>query len=100
MTQPTNGVTSVAADGLAVLYRPAPGFSGDDTFAYTAADPSGLEASATVAVRVVDGDEGLCGPPPECSGHGTCSARRHPQLHPLPPLPGQHGDFMCPAGRG
>ena len=83
MTQPAHGVTSVAADGLVVLYRPAPGFSGNDTFAYTAADPSGLEASAAVAVRVL---ASLCEPPPECSGHGTCGAGRLPPPPPPPPV--------------
>ncbi|MEQ8846575.1 beta-propeller domain-containing protein [Botrimarina sp.] len=36
VTQPENGTVSVSADGQRVLYTPEPGFTGTDTFTYTA----------------------------------------------------------------
>ncbi len=49
----TNGgqVTSGASDG-SFAYNPAPGFSGSDTFTYTATDSTGKTGSATVTLTV------------------------------------------------
>ena len=74
ITPALNGTASVAPDGLAVLYRPDSGFAGSDAFTYTVADPSGL--GATAAVAVVVGQDGQCGGMPVCSGHGRCELRR------------------------
>jgi hypothetical protein len=49
--QPGHG--SASTDGNSVTYSPTPGFSGSDSFSYTACDASGLcgEAQVTVEVR-------------------------------------------------
>lgn len=47
-------VISVATGGGAVNYKPAPGFSGQDTFTYTISDGRGGTAQATVTVTVSD----------------------------------------------
>lgn len=49
-SQPGNGTATVSGDG--VLYTPASGFVGTDTFTYTVADPDGLTATATVTITV------------------------------------------------
>lgn len=49
-TAPANG--TVTLSGTAVRYTPARGFSGTDTFSYTAGDGRGGLASATVTVSV------------------------------------------------
>jgi len=57
VTQPLNG-TVVINSGVTpntVTYTPAPNFSGSNTFTYTASDPGGLTATATVAVTVAAG---------------------------------------------
>ena len=51
VTAPANGTATVNADG-SVTYTPAAGFVGDDSFSYTAADPSGAETTADVTVTV------------------------------------------------
>jgi hypothetical protein len=51
-TPDQGGVVSVAADGLNVLYSPAPDFFGTETFSYTINDEGGLSAQATVTVTV------------------------------------------------
>jgi hypothetical protein len=50
VSAPVHGTAAVA--GTKVSYLPAAGFAGDDTFAYTVTDPSGLSASAVVTVTV------------------------------------------------
>ncbi|RLV49889.1 tandem-95 repeat protein [Nocardioides mangrovicus] len=50
-TAPTHGVLGIAADG-SFTYRPAAGFSGDDSFGYTLTDAAGQAATATVSVVV------------------------------------------------
>ena len=45
------GNGTVSHDGSAVMYTPAPGFSGTDTFSYTVSDGQ-ADASATVTVTV------------------------------------------------
>ncbi|HEX7098544.1 MAG TPA: HD domain-containing phosphohydrolase [Acidimicrobiia bacterium] len=49
--QPSNG--RVVSDRATATYRPAPGFSGDDTFTYRVCDEGGLCADAAVTVSVV-----------------------------------------------
>jgi len=51
-TPDQGGVVSIAADGLNVLYSPAPDFFGTETFSYTVNDEGGLSAQATVTVTV------------------------------------------------
>lgn len=51
-TQPTNGTTTVNADG-SITYTPNADFTGTDTFTYTVNDNEGLSSdAATVTVRV------------------------------------------------
>lgn len=50
-TGPANGSATLNADG-SFTYTPAGGFSGGDSFTYTATDPSGASATATVAIAV------------------------------------------------
>ena len=50
-TQPATG-GSTAVQGSAVVFTPAPAFSGPSTFSYTVADPQGATGTATVAVTV------------------------------------------------
>ncbi len=49
-TAPAHGSTTVS--GLAVTYTPATGFSGTDSFSYTATGPAGTSAPAVVSVTV------------------------------------------------
>jgi uncharacterized repeat protein (TIGR03803 family) len=51
VTSPSNG-TAVIVAGSAILYTPATGFTGTDTFAYTVTDIVGATGSATVTVSV------------------------------------------------
>lgn len=51
VTQPANGSVVINADGT-VTYTPNAGFSGTDTFTYTAVDASGQEVTQTVTVTV------------------------------------------------
>ncbi len=51
---PANGTASANADGT-VRYAPDPGFTGEDTFAYTVSDGNGGTDSANVTVTVVEG---------------------------------------------
>lgn len=53
VTQPANGSVTVNPDGT-ITYTPDPGFSGNDTFSYTACDPSGNCNTAAVTVTVND----------------------------------------------
>jgi VCBS repeat-containing protein len=48
---PSNGKASRNADNT-VTYEPKPGFTGTDTFTYTARDPAGATDTATVTVTV------------------------------------------------
>lgn len=52
------GTVTVGGDGAAVLYWPAPGFTGRETFSYKVADDSGNQYTgrATVAVLPTGGD--------------------------------------------
>jgi CshA-type fibril repeat protein len=50
-TTPAHGTATVAADG-SYTYTPAGGFSGSDTFQYTATDSSGQTSTSTVTVTV------------------------------------------------
>jgi hypothetical protein len=49
---PAHGTAAVAPGGQGVLYTPAAGFTGTDTFAYTIVDGNGGPASSTVTVTV------------------------------------------------
>lgn len=51
VSQPANGQAEIS--GGAVLYSPAPGFFGSETFSYTVEDGFGGQASAQVTVQVV-----------------------------------------------
>jgi hypothetical protein len=50
-----NGTVALAADG-SFSYTPDPGFAGNDTFTYRAADGTGLSNVATVTIAVQAGD--------------------------------------------
>lgn len=50
-TQPLHGTAAVAADG-SYTYTPVAGFSGTDTFSYTATDSSGTSSTGTVTITV------------------------------------------------
>jgi hypothetical protein len=50
VTQPSHGTTSIM--GTTILYTPAPGYSGADSFVYTITDGNGGFASAVVTVTV------------------------------------------------
>jgi hypothetical protein len=52
-TAPAHGTVQRQPDGT-VVYTPAAGFTGTDTFTYTVADPSSLSASAVVTVSVLN----------------------------------------------
>ncbi|MFO0796199.1 MAG: tandem-95 repeat protein [Gemmataceae bacterium] len=52
VTQPGNGTAAVAPGGRGVLYTPAAGFVGTDTFTYTINDGNGGPATSTVTVVV------------------------------------------------
>jgi hypothetical protein len=47
------GLAEISADGSRIIYTPAPGFSGDETFVYTVSNSSGRVARAEVTVTVV-----------------------------------------------
>ncbi|EIJ35583.1 Ig-like domain-containing protein [Thiothrix nivea] len=49
---------TVTQNGNNLVYTPAPGFVGTDTFTYTVTDPSGVQATATVTVVVDDFNPG------------------------------------------
>lgn len=49
-TQATHGTAT--ATGTTIIYSPTAGFSGSDSFTYTAANASGTSAAATVAITV------------------------------------------------
>jgi hypothetical protein len=51
VTQPSNGTVVIEDDGT-VTYTPDPGFSGIDTFTYTATDEDGQTITQTVTVTV------------------------------------------------
>jgi hypothetical protein len=51
LSQPSYGQVVLLQDGVTVLYTPAPGFHGTDTFTYTITDGTGGFASATVTVK-------------------------------------------------
>jgi uncharacterized repeat protein (TIGR01451 family) len=54
--KPGHGTAVIGRDGK-VVYTPAPGFSGTDTFAYTAVDGEGNEYTETVTVTVAPSSE-------------------------------------------
>ena len=51
-TQPGNGAVAISANGTDIVYTPEAGFSGTDTFVYTACDDDGATDTATVTVTV------------------------------------------------
>ena len=51
VAQPTNGTVTIV--NSAIVYTPGSGFTGIDTFTYTAVDSNGVQAQATVTVNVV-----------------------------------------------
>ncbi|HET9217662.1 MAG TPA: tandem-95 repeat protein, partial [Terriglobia bacterium] len=53
---PANGAVTDNGNGT-LRYTPASGFTGNDSFSYTAADPSGASSSATVTVTVGSHEE-------------------------------------------
>ncbi|MCH8921734.1 MAG: tandem-95 repeat protein, partial [Planctomycetes bacterium] len=48
------GIVSVAADSLSILYTPAAGFTGMETFTYTIEDGDMLPSTATVSIDVTE----------------------------------------------
>lgn len=52
VTAPQHGIATVS--GARVVYTPAAGYIGPDTFSYTVNDGKGLTASATVTVTVIE----------------------------------------------
>lgn len=48
---PDHGTLEISPDG-GFTYTPNPGFTGKDTFAYAASDPSGATSAATVVLRI------------------------------------------------
>ena len=50
MTAPAHGIATIA--GSTIVYTPAIGFSGTDTFRYTIGDGHGGSASANVSVNI------------------------------------------------
>ena len=55
VTRDRNGTPFDRSDDL-LVYSPAPGFAGEDTFAYTVGDGNGGFAATTVTVTVLGGD--------------------------------------------
>ena len=52
LTQPSNGSASLTASGDVIVYTPAAGFSGTDSFTYEISDGNGGVSVATVTVTV------------------------------------------------
>jgi hypothetical protein len=52
VSQPSNGLVEIAADGSSVTYTPDPNFSGEDSFTYDIEDPEGVGSTATAMVTV------------------------------------------------
>lgn len=53
VTLPEHGLVSVQPGGRVVTYTPAIGYVGTDSFTYTATNPAGTSAAATVRINVV-----------------------------------------------
>jgi uncharacterized repeat protein (TIGR01451 family) len=51
-TTPGGGSVYVSDDGQTLIYQPAHGFTGTDTFTYTIVDGNGITSTATVTVNV------------------------------------------------
>ncbi|ATG88780.1 Outer membrane autotransporter barrel domain protein [Methylomonas koyamae] len=60
---PAHGTVGNSRGGL--VYTPAPGFTGTDSFSYTVSNSSNVQASASVTVIVADGSLSDAGPDPE-----------------------------------
>jgi|GEM_PF-2658306 len=57
LTQPAHGTLTLSPDGKQIIYAPnGPWVTGERTFQYTAVDPVGLTATATVTVLVKNND--------------------------------------------
>jgi hypothetical protein len=52
-TTEEGGTVEIAPDGKTILYTPAPGFEGTDTYRYTISDGNGGTDTATVTVNVI-----------------------------------------------
>lgn len=52
VTLPAHGTVTISEDGRGLLYTPAPGFLGDDSFVYTITGPDGSIDEARVTVYV------------------------------------------------
>jgi RHS repeat-associated protein len=61
-TQGAHGTVTCLASGLC-SYKPNAGFSGQDTFTYTASDGHGGQTVGTVSVTVASGDPTITAPP-------------------------------------
>ena len=83
VTQPAHGTVAIAAGGLGVVYTPAAGFTGRDTFTYTA-------SNALQAVRVPSSIIGEYGGTPILDGYGSA----------LAPIPGAPDEFYLLTDRG
>ena len=62
-TQGAHGTVTCLANG-SCSYKPSAGFSGQDTFTYTANDGHGGQTIASVSVSVSSGDPTITAPPP------------------------------------
>jgi hypothetical protein len=71
VTQPANGQVSIS--GNVLLYTPAAGFVGSDTFSYTIDDGFGGQATANVTVNVVSPNQ-----PPEANDVFASTLRTQP----------------------
>ncbi|KFE60960.1 internalin [Hyalangium minutum] len=69
-----SGTVKVATDGSAVQFTPAEGFTGDVTFEYTISDGNGGTDTATVTVRVVQGNDTDGDGIPDEIENGTCTS--------------------------
>ena len=49
---PGHGAVAIATGGVGVIYTPAPGFQGADSFTYTVSDGAGGTSTATISVTV------------------------------------------------
>ncbi|WP_345375540.1 Ig-like domain-containing protein [Frondihabitans cladoniiphilus] len=110
-TGPSHGTVTIAPDG-SYVYTPAAGFSGTDTFTYTATDSSGQATTATVTLTVPpladavnDTASGTPGQPvtidPLSNDSPTSGATLDPaSLTLIDPVTGAHVRTVTLAGKG
>jgi hypothetical protein len=57
ISDPTHGQITNFTAGGAFTYRPAPNFTGSDTFSVRATDAANVQAAATITINVANGDD-------------------------------------------